>query len=79
MGIVLQAFMLFLLKDHFILATIIAFFLVLLISYGFEVFSLITGYGHYDTWDAVAGAIGGIIGMVIFVLLSSYLFTTWQF
>jgi hypothetical protein len=75
MGGFLQAFMLFLLKDHFMLATFIAFFLVLLISYGFELISLITGRGHYDAWDAVAGSIGGIAGMAMFILLRSYMFT----
>jgi hypothetical protein len=38
MGIVLQAFASFLLKDHLIIASIIAFTLILIISYGFELF-----------------------------------------
>jgi glycopeptide antibiotics resistance protein len=71
MGIVLQAFLLFLLKDHFVLATSISFFLVLLISYGFELFSLISGHGHYDVWDAVAGTIGGVIGIALFIFVRS--------
>lgn len=72
MGGVLQAFAFWLLSDHQILAAVIVFTLVLAISYGFELFSLISGKGHYDVIDAVAGAIGGVIGMgvvVIFQLL----------
>jgi len=72
MGIILQAFISFLLKDHLIWATAIAFVLVLGISYGFELFSKFTGMGHYDFIDAVAGAIGGSLGMVIVLLVKFY-------
>ena len=62
-GIVLQAFTSFLLKDHLMIASVIAFILIMIISYGFELFSKFTGMGHYDFMDAVAGAIGGMLGM----------------
>ncbi|MCW3467864.1 hypothetical protein [Chitinophaga nivalis] len=41
------------------------FLIVLGVSYGFELFSLVTGIGHYDVMDAVASIIGGILGMGI--------------
>ena len=63
LGGVLQAFALFLLKDHPALATTISFFTVVGIAYGFELFSLFSGHGHYDVMDAVASVIGGILGM----------------
>ncbi len=69
MGGVLQAFTTYQLQDHYILATTIAFVLVLAISYGFELFSKITGLGRYDFIDAVAGAIGGMLGMGIVMLV----------
>jgi hypothetical protein len=69
MGAVLEAFMLFLLKNHFIYATLIALLLVIIISYGFEVLSLIAKRGHYDIADAVAGIIGGILGMGMVILV----------
>ena len=69
MGVVLQAFAYWLLSDHQILASVIAFAFVLGISYGFELFSLISGKGHYDFMDAVAGAIGGVIGMGVVVVV----------
>jgi hypothetical protein len=33
------------------------------IAYGFELFSLFTGKGHYELMDAVAGVLGALIGM----------------
>lgn len=63
MGMVLQGFCWFLLRDHVWLASLIAFVLVVAISYGFELFSKFSGLGTYDIWDAVAGTAGGILGM----------------
>ena len=63
MGIVLQAFLTWLIPDHFWLASLLAFVLVIAISYGFELFSKFTGKGHYEVLDAVAGVIGGAMGM----------------
>ncbi len=69
MGIVLQAFIFFLLKDHLGMATAIAFIVVIVVSYGFELFSKISGLGHYDFWDAVASAIGGALGISLTLLI----------
>lgn len=68
MGAVLQGFGWWLLPSAFIMATVIAFTIVIAVSYGFELFSKITGKGHYDVIDAVASVIGGIVGMVIILL-----------
>ena len=65
MGIVLQLFLWFLFPGQLVLETVIAFILVVMISYGFELFSKFTGQGHYDIIDAVAGIIGGVLGMII--------------
>ena len=72
MGAVLQGFASFLLQDQILLATIIAFILVLTISYGFELFSKITGLGRYDFIDAVASAIGGVLGMGLSLFVEFY-------
>jgi hypothetical protein len=74
MGLVLQGFASFLLKDHLMIATGIAFILVMAISYGFELFSKLSGMGHYDVIDAVAGVIGGVLGMGLMLLTSLYVF-----
>ncbi len=73
MGAVLQGFASFLLQDQILLATVIAFIMVLAISYGFELFSKITGLGRYDFIDAVASAIGGVIGMALALAGKFYL------
>ncbi|HEY6976066.1 MAG TPA: hypothetical protein VH396_07240 [Chitinophagaceae bacterium] len=69
MGIVLQALLWYLFGGQLILETVIALSLVIIISYGFELFSKLTGKGHYDFNDAVAGIIGGVLGMVIIMIM----------
>ena len=69
MGLVLQAAGWWLLPTHLAISAIIAFSIVVAVSYGFELFSKITGHGHYDVMDAVASAIGGAVGMGVIVLL----------
>ncbi len=65
MGATLQIVMWFFMPQHYRIGILITFVLVVVISYGFELFSLITKKGHYDILDAVAGIIGGVIGMGI--------------
>jgi glycopeptide antibiotics resistance protein len=69
MGAVLQLAALYMMPQHFILSIIVTFIAVVIISYGFEVFSLITKKGHYEVLDAVAAILGGVIGMVIILVL----------
>lgn len=69
MGAVLQAAGWWLFPENLLLATILAFLAVCAISYGFELFSKITGMGIYDFMDAVWSAIGGVIGMGLTFLL----------
>ena len=38
---------------------------VVAVGYGFELFSLFTGLGHYDVMDAVATIIGGLPGIAL--------------
>jgi hypothetical protein len=73
LGIILQAFMFFLLNDHLLLATVLSFVIVFAISYGFELFSKFTGLGHYDFMDAVASTIGGLVGMCMVILIRNFL------
>ena len=74
MGIVLQASLWFLFPEQPVLGTIIAFILVITISYGFELFSKLTGKGHYEFNDAVAAIIGGVLGMIIILMVESGIF-----
>ena len=69
LGVVLQSAGWWLLPRNLQLATFIVFMVVLIISYGFELFSKVTGKGRYDFMDAVATVIGGMVGMGIALLL----------
>ena len=73
MGIVLQMLARWIYNPPLIYAILPALVGVVVISYGFELFSKITGIGVYDFMDAVASVIGGIIGMGL-VLISLWLF-----
>lgn len=69
MGIVLQGLGWFLFPKQFVWATVIAFIPVIMISYGFELYSKYTGIGHYELNDAVASVIGGVLGMAILLMV----------
>jgi len=72
MGAILQITFIYLMPLHYWINILITFLLVMIISYGFELFSLITKKGHYEILDAIAGTIGGVIGIGI-ILLIQYL------
>ena len=65
MGVIVQIIGIWLLANQPFLSTIITLLIVIIISYGFELFSNITGFGHYDFMDAVASVVGGVAGMGI--------------
>lgn len=69
MGSLLQIFMWWLLPVHLGWVTLIVVILVVAISYGFELFSKVTGKGRYDFMDAVASVIGGVIGIGTILIL----------
>jgi len=73
MGITLQIIAGFLIPGHFVVSILVTFGLVIAISYGFELYSLITKKGHYEILDAVAAITGGIVGMAI-ILLIEYIY-----
>lgn len=66
MGFVVQGVFCFLLDEHLVLSAVLSFILVLAISYGFELYSKLSGRGHYEIMDAVFSAAGGFLGMIIF-------------
>ncbi|MGN6164599.1 MAG: hypothetical protein ACTHOF_08665 [Flavisolibacter sp.] len=69
MGLVLQSLLWWLLPLHIVIATVVAFAIVVAISYGFELYSKITGHGHYEVMDAVAAIIGGVLGMAVVLVI----------
>lgn len=71
MGIVMQAAAMYLFPEYMLVASIGVFVLVVIICYGFELFSKYTGMGHYEVLDAIAGILGGVAGMLFFFLLEN--------
>jgi hypothetical protein len=69
MGAVLQLSALYVMPQHYALGILVTFIAVVFISYGFELFSLVTKKGHYEVLDAVASVAGGIAGMIIILVL----------
>lgn len=65
LGIILQMFAQWLYPFQPANAWLVSFVILVIICYGFELFSLITGKGHYDFIDAVAGVLGGVLGMAV--------------
>lgn len=62
-GAVSQAFLSFLLNGHQGLSILLTLVLCFVIGYGFELYSKITGKGHYEFMDAVAVLIGAVPGI----------------
>ena len=62
MGFVLQIISIFLFPTLFS-AIWVSLLIVIVVSFGFELFSLVTGFGHYDFMDAIATIIGGVLGI----------------
>lgn len=72
MGAVLQAFFLFLINSHVWLTVSLAVFFSIAIGYGFELFSKLTGKGHYDLMDVVADIAGAVLGIGSILLVHLY-------
>jgi hypothetical protein len=69
MGIVFQALAAWWYDGPLLHSFLLAFGAVVAISYGFELFSKITGMGIYDFMDAVASIIGGAVGIGVVLLI----------
>lgn len=65
MGVIVQLIGRWLFLSQPVLSVTITLIIIIIVSYGFELFSKITGIGHYDFMDAVASVIGGVAGMAI--------------
>ena len=65
LGLLFQFLFSFLFNFSPLNSILTSFAFVAAIAYGFELFSLYSGYGHYDKMDAVASVIGGILGQAV--------------
>ncbi|MRG43662.1 hypothetical protein GFS24_00970 [Chitinophaga sp. SYP-B3965] len=68
MGMVLQLVGFFLFPGQLGYGALFAFVGIVVISYGFELFSLVTGKGHHELMDAVAAVVGGFLGQGVLLL-----------
>ena len=69
LGVLLQFLFFYLLPGQPGLSSVVSFVALAAICYGFELFSLISGRGHYEIKDAVAGIIGGLAGLALMLFL----------
>ncbi len=69
MGTILQSFFLYALKVSILPSILLSLGIAAAVSYGFELYSLFTGRGHYEIMDAVASVIGGMVGISLIALI----------
>ena len=74
MGAFLQFMAIWMLADNWALATLITLLLVIIISYGFELFSKFTRIGYYELLDALFSIAGGVLGMGAILALKFTIF-----
>ncbi|MEO6490133.1 MAG: hypothetical protein ABIO04_09360 [Ferruginibacter sp.] len=63
LGSVLYLISIYLVNAQPYLAGLVSVLTLVMICYGFELFSKFTGKGHYEMMDAIAGVLGGLIGI----------------
>jgi hypothetical protein len=73
LGLFLQIFAVLLLPGEIAWAYIICFIVLVAICYGFELLSIVSGKGHADNLDAIAGIVGGVIGILLYFIWTSWL------
>jgi len=66
LGLLLQFVCSYLLPANPIWAIVMSFVILAAGCYGFELFSLVTGKGHAENLDAIAGILGGMIGIAVY-------------
>jgi glycopeptide antibiotics resistance protein len=74
LGLLFQGIFWWLMPAHPVLGSLINLFLVIAISYGFELFSLITSIGIYELMDAIASTAGGLLGLLLVLMFQMQIF-----
>jgi glycopeptide antibiotics resistance protein len=73
LGFLLQVIAVYVFPNQELLAYSLSFLILVAICYGFELFSKVTGKGHADHLDAIAGILGGILGQLFY-----WIFSVWN-
>lgn len=68
-GVLAQLCLWWILPEQIKLVSIISLTLVMVINYGFDVYSKIVRNGKYDVLNTAAGTIGGVVGMTLILLM----------
>ena len=68
MGAALEAIAIWIWSPLLLVPGIFVSVIIIAVSYGFELFSKVTGKGIYDFWDAVASVVGGALGMMLIIV-----------
>jgi hypothetical protein len=74
MGVFLQLVAMWLLPENLLRSTLITLVVIILISYGFELFSKFTRIGYYELLDAIFSIAGGIVGIGVTLALKFSIF-----
>ena len=70
LGVLLQVCAILIFPGERVWAYTLCFLVLVAICYGFELFSKITGKGHADNLDAIAGIIGGVVGIFLYFIVA---------
>ena len=70
-GVALELALWKILPEQLKLVTVLTLLGVMVMNYGFEVYSKIKNKGEYEVLDAVAGTVGGAVGMAV-ILVAQY-------
>ena len=68
LGMIMQFLVFYLFNMQPLFSCMLTFAALLVICYGFELYSLLTGKGHYEIMDAIAGILGGSLGIALISL-----------
>ena len=63
LGVVLQFAAMYFFPGDLFIASTLSIAALIFICYAFEMVSKVTGKGHYELMDAIAGILGGLIGI----------------
>jgi len=66
LGMAILYFTLHSLPGRVCVSVYVAFSVLVFVCAMFEIFSLVTDLGFYELMDAVAGILGGVVGMIAF-------------
>jgi hypothetical protein len=68
-GVVTQALIWWFLPPQIKLITVVSLMLIMVLNFGFDLFSKIKGKGGYELLNIAAGTIGGAVGIAVILIV----------